>query len=409
EQSYEYDGNGNRIRVTTTSGDQLAQHDAQDRLTTQGTTAYGYTAEGQRAFKAVGSDTTRYSFSALGDLLEVRLPDGLRVGYVVDAQGRRIGRTSDGVLTHGWLYDGDLTIVAELDPQGGVVSRFVYNEDTNVPGYMIKAGQTYRIVTDHLGSVRAVVNTASGAIAQRLDYDPFGRVTFNSSPGFQPFGYAGGVYDDVTGLTHFGVRDYDAEAGRWIAKDPLLFSGPDENLYAYAHNDPINYRDPAGTFAAAADVTVSMSEREKLRKDEWKKTQKKRLEVLKRVCKTFVKVVKRYADYHHVLFRVLGGLDDAGNLVWMPTRVHVAFHSYMSAVFKASGLAAPNRGKEFFDAALNNRATRTAVKNAMLEGARAFDRWCAGLSRGGGPGGVGGSTPLTDVLTEYFNNSKSWR
>ena len=33
-------------------------------------------------------------------------------------------------------------------------ARFVYATGVNVPDYMIKGGVTYRIVTDHLGSVR---------------------------------------------------------------------------------------------------------------------------------------------------------------------------------------------------------------------------------------------------------------
>ena len=65
----------------------------------------------------------------------------------------------------------------------------------------------YRIITDHLGSVRLVVDAATGAVAQRIDYDAFGRILSDSNPGFQPFGYAGGLYDADTGLTRFGWRD----------------------------------------------------------------------------------------------------------------------------------------------------------------------------------------------------------
>ncbi|CAK0769578.1 hypothetical protein CCP4SC76_510006 [Gammaproteobacteria bacterium] len=56
----------------------------------------------------------------------------------------------------------------------------------------------------------------------------------DTNPGFQPFGFAGGLYDRDTGLVRFGYRDYDAETGQWTAKDPIGFRGGDTDLYAYA-------------------------------------------------------------------------------------------------------------------------------------------------------------------------------
>jgi RHS repeat-associated protein len=111
---------------------------------------------------------------------------------------------------------------------------------------MVRSGQTYRILSDHLGSVRLVVNAATGAVAQRIDYDEFGVVTLDTNPGFQPFGFAGGLYDPDTKLVRFGARDYDPETGRGTAKDPIGFSGGDANFYAYVANDPINTIDPDG-------------------------------------------------------------------------------------------------------------------------------------------------------------------
>ncbi len=61
-----------------------------------------------------------------------------------------------------------------------------------------------------------------------------------------PFGFAGGLYDSDTKLTHFGYREYDAYTGKWTAKDPILFKGGDSNLYGYVLNDPVNLVDPEG-------------------------------------------------------------------------------------------------------------------------------------------------------------------
>ena len=106
--------------------------------------------------------------------------------------------------------------------------------------------------------MRLVVDAATGTVAQRIDYDEAGRVVLDTSPGFQPFGFAGGLYDLDTGLVRFGARDYDAEVGRWTAKDPLLFDGGDTNLYAYALGDPVNRIDPTGRSTTVWDVFVGV-------------------------------------------------------------------------------------------------------------------------------------------------------
>ncbi|MFN2443291.1 MAG: RHS repeat protein, partial [Thermoanaerobaculia bacterium] len=131
------------------------------------------------------------------------------IEYVIDGQNRRVGKKVNGLLERAWLYTDQLNPIAELDGAGNVVSRFVYGARTNVPDYMIRGGVTYRIVSDHLGSVKYVIDVATGAIAQTMDYDEFGNVTSDSNPGLQPFAFAGGLDDRETHLLRFGVRDYE--------------------------------------------------------------------------------------------------------------------------------------------------------------------------------------------------------
>ena len=114
---------------------------------------------------------------------------------------------------------------------------------------MVKGGVTYRIITDRIGSPRLVINSLTGTVAQRVDYDEYGNVIANTNPGFQPFGFAGGLYDRDTGLVQFGFRDYDARTGRWTTKDPIRFGGGDMDLYSYVHENPLVSRDPSGLVA----------------------------------------------------------------------------------------------------------------------------------------------------------------
>jgi RHS repeat-associated protein len=166
----------------------------------------------------------------------------------IDEENRRIGKQVNGSLVQGFLYENQLEPVAELDGSGNLVSRFVYCGcgAGNIPQYLVKGGVTYRIIADHLGSPRLVVDSTTGVVMQRMDYDEFGNITLDTNPGFQPFGFAGGIYDRNTGLVRHGARDYDPETGRWTAKDPLGFEGRSYNLYGYVQNDPVNFTDPSG-------------------------------------------------------------------------------------------------------------------------------------------------------------------
>lgn len=196
--------------------------------------------------KVVNGSNTVYRYDAIGNLLGVTLPTGRTNEYLVDGRNCRVGKKVNGVFTNGFLYADSLALVAELDSQTNVISVFVYGSRPNVPDYMVRGGITYRIISDHLGSPRLVVQAETGEVAQRMDYDEFGRVVLDTNPGFQPFGFAGGLYDPDTGLVRLGARDYDAETGRWQAKDPLLFHGAQLNLYLYAAGDPVNLTDPTG-------------------------------------------------------------------------------------------------------------------------------------------------------------------
>ena len=244
--TYRYDANGNRLEREDANGIESGVYDAQDRLLVYGGAEYAYTTNGELWTKTEAGGVSTYYYDVLGNLTAVELADGRRIDYVIDGANRRVGKKIDGVLVQGLLYEDALNPVAELDGEGNVVSRFVYGDKGNVPAYMIQGGVTYRIISDHLGSPREMIDTATGVVVQRMEYDAFGRVTTDTNPGVQPFGFAGGLYDRDTGLVRFGARDYDLLTGRWTSKDPIRFAGKNTNLYGYVLADPVNLIDPTG-------------------------------------------------------------------------------------------------------------------------------------------------------------------
>ncbi|OUR89322.1 hypothetical protein A9Q81_21925 [Gammaproteobacteria bacterium 42_54_T18] len=251
---YGFDDNGNRTHV---DGVLLGQYDNQDRLTSYAGNNYQYTDNGELRFKTNVStnQVTEYVYDAFGNLANVKLP-GKDIDYIIDGRSRRVGKKIAGAKVQGFLYADQLNPIAELDGSNNVVSQFVYGDKGNVPSYMVKGGDTYRIISDSRGSVRLVVDADTGAVFQQLDYDEFGNVLNDTNPGFQPFGFAGGIYDNDTKLVRFGVRDYDASIGRWTAKDPILFNGGQTNLYIYVNNDPINSIDPNGLCPWCAGAAI---------------------------------------------------------------------------------------------------------------------------------------------------------
>jgi RHS repeat-associated protein len=247
---YTFDANGNRIAAFVRGATVSATYDAQDRLLSYGSTTYTYSPSGDLATRTSGGQTTTYTYDAFGSLVSAAIAGGARVDYRIDGLHRRVGKRLNGAPVQGFLYLDALRPAAELDGQGNVVSTFVYAGAPNVPELVVKpGGATYRLLKDPLGSVRLVVNAQTGAIAQRLDYDEWGNIALDTNPGFQPFDFAGGLYDRDTHLVRFGARDYDPESGRWTAKDPLNLAGGDPNLYAHALTDPINLLDATGLLA----------------------------------------------------------------------------------------------------------------------------------------------------------------
>ncbi len=239
---YTYDTNGNRL---------TGNPDAQDRVLSQGGTVYTYDNHGNVTTRTVSPQPTQtLTWNGQGGLLSVAQSGSSTVTYVIDPQGRRVGRKLGANLDREWLYDTQLRLVGEVI--GTTTSRvYGYLPERHLPVMMreTKSGTTttYRIYGDHLGSLRAVVKS-DGTPVQFMQHDAWGNVLIDTvAANFDriPFGFAGGQYDENTKLVRFGAREYDATTGRWLSKDEARFGGG-WNFYEYAGSDPVNKYDRDG-------------------------------------------------------------------------------------------------------------------------------------------------------------------
>ena len=117
-------------------------------------------------------------------------------------------------------------------------------------------GQQFYFHADGEGSIRLVTDS-TGNIANRYDYDSFGRRIAVTESVQQPYGWKGRDFLAGPDIYYNRARFYDPVLGKFIAEDPLGFAGGDTNLYAFVRNNPRNWKDPTGLFQQSGDYVAT--------------------------------------------------------------------------------------------------------------------------------------------------------
>ena len=100
------------------------------------TITYQYDLDGFLTEKVDGSDTTAYSYSSRGELLQVDLPDGNVITYDHDPLGRRIAKSINGAITGKYLWKSLTTLLAVYDSSDKPVSGQVSSGgNLFIPGF----------------------------------------------------------------------------------------------------------------------------------------------------------------------------------------------------------------------------------------------------------------------------------
>ena len=102
-------------------------------------------------------------------------------------------------------------------------------------------------VTDHLGSVRAVVND-EGEVLERNDYYPFGSRWDDGLLSDNRYRYNGKEAQAFLKNPYldYGARQYDSDGAIWLGKDPLMEKYYPISPYSFCANNPIKFVDSDG-------------------------------------------------------------------------------------------------------------------------------------------------------------------
>ena len=129
---------------------------------------------------------------------------------------------------------------------------FFYDSEGNRIG-MIRNGYAFYYMYNLQGDVIGLMDARNGRIVARYTYDAWGNCTVQNADGWitgdaNPFRYRGYYYDTETGLYYLNSRYYSPEFGRFISADGLIDNrgATSQNLFAYCHNNPVNYSDADG-------------------------------------------------------------------------------------------------------------------------------------------------------------------
>jgi RHS repeat-associated protein len=176
--------------------------------------------------------------------------------YAYDPWGQRVkltSATSTSATTTSFyptkyfnISTGSATTTKHIFANGELIAT--------VSGSGTKAVIKY-VHADHLGGSN-VISTASGTVAEVLDYYPYGSNRIDQQTSFnEQRKFIGQEYDPAMNLSYLNARYYDGGRGKFLSEDPTFLGDPKSqvltnpqslNSYNYANGNPITNKDPEG-------------------------------------------------------------------------------------------------------------------------------------------------------------------
>ena len=257
--TYAYDNVSNRILKTENGAATEYVYNALNQLVSDSETTYEYDLNGN-LIRVIGSaQSALYEYNAENKLIKATVQNGVLVteeSYTYDYQGNRTSKTthrSDGVTEYvKYLNDNSslTNVLAEIDSEGNAVA--IYNVGADLVSQE-RSGKTSIYLYDGHGSVVGLANE-NGKVTDIYAYDAFGNLLKSKGSTKNCYRYCGEQFDETTGLYYLRARYMDTSTGRFISQDTYQGTINDPvslHKYLYANSNPVTYSDPSGYMSMA--------------------------------------------------------------------------------------------------------------------------------------------------------------
>ena len=246
--------------MKTVNGEETVYiYNALNQLVSDSETSYEYDLNGN-LIRVIGSaQSALYEYNFENKLVKATVQNGSLVieeSYTYDYSGNRTSKTthrSDGVTEYvKYLNDNSslTNVLAEMGSEGSVQAYYTIGADLISQE---RDGNVSVYLYDGHGSVVGLANE-SGVVTDTYAYDAFGNLISSTGSTENYYRYCGEQFDETTGLYYLRARYMDTSTGRFISQDTYQGTINDPvslHKYLYANANPVMNSDPSGYMSMA--------------------------------------------------------------------------------------------------------------------------------------------------------------
>ena len=261
--TYAYDNVSNRTLKTENGTETEYVYNALNQLVSDSETSFEYDLNGNLVRVIGSAHSALYEYNSENKLIKATVQNGSLVieeSYTYDYEGNRTSKTthkSNGEFEYTkYLNDNSslTNVLAEIDENGTVKCTYTIGADLISQE---RDGRTSFYLYDGHGSVVGLANE-SGVVTDTYSYDAFGNLLKSTGSNANNYRYCGEQFDETTGLYYLRARYMDTSTGRFISQDSYAGSISDPtslHKYLYANANPVTYSDPSG-YSVEKDISL---------------------------------------------------------------------------------------------------------------------------------------------------------